>query len=156
MPDDAQQPLLNGQQQEQAADQISHDVRPCLLSQLMPYLQHCVLLLLSGSEASSGMQVNEVVIGDGADAGGAFPADGEQVDEARITPHEHYSDRAPWLRAAVLGANDGLVSVSAIMLGVGAGNVDLHTLVLSGLSALVAGVQCTGFCVSYAQLLWHS
>ena len=58
-----------------------------------------------------------------------------------MTPHEHYSDRAPWLRAAVLGANDGLVSVSSIMLGVGAGNVDLHTLVLSGLSALVAGAR---------------
>ena len=38
--------------------------------------------------------------------------DGDQVD--------HYSDRAPWLRAAVLGANDGLVSVASIMLGVGA------------------------------------
>lgn len=33
--------------------------------------------------------------------------------------HDHYSDRAPWLRAAVLGANDGLVSVASIMLGVG-------------------------------------
>lgn len=52
---------------------------------------------------------------------------------------QHYSDRAPWLRAAVLGANDGLVSVSSIMLGVGAGSSDRHTLVLSGLSALVAG-----------------
>ncbi len=52
---------------------------------------------------------------------------------------QHYSDRAPWLRAAVLGANDGLVSVSSIMLGVGAGSSDRHTLLLSGLSALVAG-----------------
>jgi len=39
----------------------------------------------------------------------------------------------------VLGANDGLVSVSSIMLGVGAGSSDRHTLLLSGLSALVAG-----------------
>ena len=31
--------------------------------------------------------------------------------------HRHYSDRTPWLRAAVLGANDGLVSVAALMLG---------------------------------------
>lgn len=52
---------------------------------------------------------------------------------------QHFSDRAPWLRAAVLGANDGLVSVSSIMLGVGAGSSDRHTLLLSGLSALVAG-----------------
>lgn len=53
--------------------------------------------------------------------------------------HEHYSDRAPWLRAAVLGANDGLVSVASIMLGVSGGSQDRHTLLLSGLSALVAG-----------------
>lgn len=43
------------------------------------------------------------------------------------------------LRAAVLGANDGLVSVASIMLGVGAASQDQHTLILSGLSALVAG-----------------
>lgn len=39
----------------------------------------------------------------------------------------------------MLGANDGLVSVASIMLGVGAGNVDQKTLILSGTSALVAG-----------------
>ncbi|KAJ3341667.1 hypothetical protein HDU93_004301 [Gonapodya sp. JEL0774] len=51
----------------------------------------------------------------------------------------HYSHRAPWLRAAVLGANDGLVSVAALMLGVAAGGADAHIIFLSGLSALVAG-----------------
>ena len=56
--------------------------------------------------------------------------------------HQHYSDRAPWLRAAVLGANDGLVSVASIMLGVSGGSQDKHTLLLSGLSALVAGKAC--------------
>lgn len=55
--------------------------------------------------------------------------------------HEHYSNRAPWLRAAVLGANDGLVSVASIMLGVSGGSKDKHTLILSGLSALVAGAM---------------
>ncbi|KAK9808900.1 hypothetical protein WJX72_006067 [[Myrmecia] bisecta] len=65
----------------------------------------------------------------------------DQDDDDRTTMSEesHYSDRAPWLRAAVLGANDGLVSVASIMLGVGASDVPLHTLLLSGLSALVAG-----------------
>ncbi len=57
----------------------------------------------------------------------------------RRDEHEHYSNRANWLRAAVLGANDGLVSVASIMLGVGAGSTDQHTLLLSGISALVAG-----------------
>ena len=60
----------------------------------------------------------------------------------RRDEHEHYSNRANWLRAAVLGANDGLVSVASIMLGVGAGSTDQHTLLLSGISALVAG-ECT-------------
>ncbi|CAL8470039.1 g9581 [Coccomyxa elongata] len=55
--------------------------------------------------------------------------------------HIHYSQRANWLRAAVLGANDGLVSVASIMLGVGAASTDQHTLLLSGLSALVAGAM---------------
>lgn len=72
------------------------------------------------------------------------PLDNCEPADSRYTPHEHYSDRAPWLRAAVLGANDGLVSVGAILLGVGAGNTDLHTLVLSGLSALVAGAHAPG------------
>lgn len=58
----------------------------------------------------------------------------------RYCSNEHYSDRAPWLRAAVLGANDGLVSVASIMLGVGATNVAQKTLILSGTSALVAGM----------------
>ncbi|CAK0778924.1 hypothetical protein CVIRNUC_004667 [Coccomyxa viridis] len=63
----------------------------------------------------------------------------QQDQESRPDEHEHYSNRANWLRAAVLGANDGLVSVAAIMLGVGAGSTDQHTLLLSGISALVAG-----------------
>jgi VIT family len=36
--------------------------------------------------------------------------------------HIHYSNRSGWLRAAVLGANDGLVSTSALLMGVGAAN----------------------------------
>lgn len=45
------------------------------------------------------------------------PRNSEDLDKY----HQHYSDRAPWLRAAVLGANDGLVSVASIMLGVSGG-----------------------------------
>lgn len=53
--------------------------------------------------------------------------------------HEHYSHRAPWLRAGVLGANDGLVSVASLMLGVEGGTDDLHSVVLAGVAGLVAG-----------------
>lgn len=41
--------------------------------------------------------------------------------------------------AGVLGANDGLVSVASLMMGVGGGTKDVRTLVLSGLSGLVGG-----------------
>ncbi|EIE20116.1 DUF125-domain-containing protein, partial [Coccomyxa subellipsoidea C-169] len=51
----------------------------------------------------------------------------------------HFSQRAPWLRAAVLGANDGLVSVASLMLGVEGGTHELHPVVLAGVAGLVAG-----------------
>ncbi|XP_031498435.1 vacuolar iron transporter homolog 1-like [Nymphaea colorata] len=50
-----------------------------------------------------------------------------------------YSQRAQWLRAAVLGANDGLVSVASLMLGVGAVNQTAKAMVISGLAGLIAG-----------------
>ncbi|KAL3679002.1 hypothetical protein R1sor_021958 [Riccia sorocarpa] len=53
--------------------------------------------------------------------------------------HWHYSHRSPWLRALVLGANDGLVSISSLMLGVGAVKSDVKAMVISGLAGLVAG-----------------
>ena len=53
--------------------------------------------------------------------------------------HEHYSQRAPWLRAGVVGANDGLVSVASLMIGVGGGSSALHFMILAGLAGLVGG-----------------
>lgn len=50
-----------------------------------------------------------------------------------------YSKRAQWLRAAVLGANDGLVSTASLMMGVGAVKQDVKVMVLSGFAGLVAG-----------------
>ena len=50
-----------------------------------------------------------------------------------------YLARANWLRAAVLGANDGLVSVASLMIGVGAVNESAKAMVVSGLAGLVAG-----------------
>jgi len=47
--------------------------------------------------------------------------------------------RAQWLRAAVLGANDGLVSVAFLMIGVGAINDGAREMLVSGLAGLVAG-----------------
>ena len=53
--------------------------------------------------------------------------------------HDHFSQRAPWLRAGVLGANDGLVSVASLMLGVGGGSDSLHIVVLAGVAGLIGG-----------------
>ncbi|KAJ3692630.1 hypothetical protein LUZ60_011725 [Juncus effusus] len=50
-----------------------------------------------------------------------------------------YLGRAQWLRAAVLGANDGLVSVASLMIGVGAVNQSARAMLVSGLAGLVAG-----------------
>ncbi|XP_062224983.1 vacuolar iron transporter homolog 5-like [Phragmites australis] len=47
--------------------------------------------------------------------------------------------RANWLRAAVLGANDGLVSTASLMLGVGAVKPDARAMVVSGFAGLLAG-----------------
>jgi len=44
-----------------------------------------------------------------------------------------------WLRAAVLGANDGIVSVSSIILGVAGATNGRHTIFIAGLAGLVAG-----------------
>lgn len=58
------------------------------------------------------------------------------------TPHPeetHRSHRAAWLRAAVLGVNDGTVSTSSIMLGVLAANASNSVILTTGVSALAAG-----------------
>ncbi|GMH02954.1 hypothetical protein Nepgr_004793 [Nepenthes gracilis] len=49
------------------------------------------------------------------------------------------SKRAQWLRAAVLGANDGLLSTAALMIGVGAVKKDVKTMILTGIAGLIAG-----------------
>ncbi|KNA04610.1 hypothetical protein SOVF_198090, partial [Spinacia oleracea] len=50
-----------------------------------------------------------------------------------------YSKRSQWLRAAVLGANDGLVSTAALMMGIGAVKQDVKAMILTGFAGLVAG-----------------
>ena len=50
-----------------------------------------------------------------------------------------YMQRAQWLRASVLGAIDGLVSVASLMIGVGAASSAAKAMLVSGLAGLVAG-----------------
>jgi VIT1/CCC1 family predicted Fe2+/Mn2+ transporter len=59
---------------------------------------------------------------------------------ARSHHHEkHRSERTGWLRAAVLGANDGLVSVGALVLGVAASQASHSGVLIAGVSAWIAG-----------------
>lgn len=53
----------------------------------------------------------------------------------------HKLGTANWLRASVLGANDGIVSTSSLLLGLAAANASHATLLLSGTAALVAGAM---------------
>lgn len=81
---------------------------------------------------------------------GATPSS-EQLDVSIVIPEirkekvkadesiDNYHQRGQWLRAAVLGANDGLVSIASLMMGVGAVKSDTKAMVVSGLAALVAG-----------------
>ena len=56
-----------------------------------------------------------------------------------IHEEKHLSERNNWLRAAVLGANDGLISTASLLVGVAAANQSSQTLFLTGLAALTAG-----------------
>ncbi|KAJ8572556.1 hypothetical protein K7X08_009067 [Anisodus acutangulus] len=62
-----------------------------------------------------------------------------QVDQNLEVEIVDYSKRAQWLRAAVLGANDGLLSTSSLMMGIGAINQDAKSMILTGTAGLVAG-----------------
>jgi VIT1/CCC1 family predicted Fe2+/Mn2+ transporter len=54
-------------------------------------------------------------------------------------PEVHLSHRAGWLRAAVLGANDGILSTASLVLGVAASGATGSAIVTAGIAGLVAG-----------------
>jgi VIT1/CCC1 family predicted Fe2+/Mn2+ transporter len=56
-------------------------------------------------------------------------------------PERHSISRIGWLRAAVLGANDGIVSTGSVIVGVAAANVPRAEVFISGVAALVAGAM---------------
>ena len=56
-------------------------------------------------------------------------------------PARHYSQRAGWLRAAVLGANDGILSTGSLVLGVAASGAGRAAIVTAGIAGMVAGAM---------------
>lgn len=53
----------------------------------------------------------------------------------------HRTQRIGWLRAAVLGANDGIVSTASLVLGVAAAGADSQVILVAGVAGLVAGAM---------------
>jgi len=52
---------------------------------------------------------------------------------------KHRTERIGWLRAAVLGANDGIVSTASLVVGIAAATANRHEILLAGVAGLVAG-----------------
>lgn len=63
----------------------------------------------------------------------------EQVDELDNYLDNHYIHRSNWLRAAVLGANDGILSTASLAIGVAAASATREPIILATLAGLVAG-----------------
>lgn len=58
-----------------------------------------------------------------------------------IHDNNHYSHRIGWLRAAVLGANDGIVSIASLIIGVASAQASMDDILLAGVAGLVAGAM---------------
>ena len=58
-----------------------------------------------------------------------------------MQPEKHYITRIGWLRAAVLGANDGILSTTSLAIGVAAASNTRNPVILAALAGLVAGAM---------------
>src|SRR5262245_47125772 len=58
-------------------------------------------------------------------------------------PEIHRSNRSGWLRAAVLGANDGLISTSSLAVGVAASNAGREAVIVAAVAGMMAGALST-------------
>lgn len=54
---------------------------------------------------------------------------------------QHRSQHGNWLRAAVLGANDGIISTASVLIGIAAAGSNARSLLIAGVAALVAGAM---------------
>jgi VIT1/CCC1 family predicted Fe2+/Mn2+ transporter len=71
---------------------------------------------------------------------------GNQISKSApaMSTHTHRTHRSGWLRAGVLGANDGLLSISGLMIGVAAAHATSSGIVVTGLAGLIAGALSMG------------
>jgi len=59
----------------------------------------------------------------------------------RLHPESHLTSRIGWLRAAVLGANDGIISTASLIVGVAAAAATRNDVLIAGVAGLVAGAM---------------
>jgi VIT1/CCC1 family predicted Fe2+/Mn2+ transporter len=59
----------------------------------------------------------------------------------RLQPESHLVKRIGWLRAAVLGANDGIISIASLIVGVAAAATTQNAVLIAGVAGLVAGAM---------------
>jgi len=59
----------------------------------------------------------------------------------RTNPESHNANRIGWLRAAAVGANDGIVSIASLIVGVAAAAANPREVLLAGVAGLVAGAM---------------
>jgi len=71
----------------------------------------------------------------------AVPRQGPPVSTMGHPAERHRTERIGWLRAAVLGANDGIVSTASLVLGVAAAGAAHQTILLTSVSGLIAGAM---------------
>lgn len=65
---------------------------------------------------------------------------------SRLHIEAHVVDRIGWLRASILGANDGIVSTASLIAGVAAAGAAQSTILLTGVAGLVAGAMSMAAC----------
>jgi VIT1/CCC1 family predicted Fe2+/Mn2+ transporter len=73
--------------------------------------------------------------------GFSFGAQGKRMARLRGHSEHHVVERLGWLRAAVLGANDGLLSTSSLIIGVASAQGTHQSVLIAGISGLVAGAM---------------
>src|SRR5476651_2303549 len=63
------------------------------------------------------------------------------MSRLRLHPESHLVTRIGWMRAAVLGANDGIVSTASLIVGVAAAAANQNDVLIAGVAGLVAGAM---------------
>src|SRR4051812_22594439 len=89
----------------------------------------------SGGAASYGISAVSVM----AHRSSARPSAERGIMRSMLQPERHLGHRSNWLRAGVLGANDGIVSTASLVLGVAASGAARAAILTAGIAGLVAG-----------------